>query len=80
MARQLSALHVAFGAEVRAIRVERGLSQLELARVSGLHRSYVGGIERGERNPSLTNIARLAEALDTPVAGLLGGSSDASSG
>jgi DNA-binding XRE family transcriptional regulator len=71
MARQLSALHVAFGAEVRAVRVERGLSQLDLARLSGLHRAYIGGIERGERNPSLTNIGRLADALGVSAMRLL---------
>ena len=66
-----SSLHAAFGAELRAVRVRRGLSQDDLAAVSGLHRTYIGGIERGERNPSLTNIGRLAEALDVPVAELL---------
>ena len=71
MGGQRSSLHAAFGAELRAVRVRRGLSQDDLAAVSGLHRTYIGGIERGERNPSLTNIGRLAEALDVPVAELL---------
>jgi transcriptional regulator with XRE-family HTH domain len=54
-----------FGEAVRARRQALGLSQEALADVSGLHRTYIGGIERGERNVSLLNIARLAEALDT---------------
>lgn len=71
VAAQRSASHVAFGAQVRVARRRRGLSQDDLAVRSGLHRTYVGGIERGERNPSLTNIVRLAAALDTPVAELV---------
>ncbi len=52
-----------FGRAVRERRTSLGLSQEELADLAGLHRTYVGSIERGERNPSLLNIARLAHAL-----------------
>ena len=52
-----------FGTRVRALRTKRGWSQEELASRAGLHWTYVGGIERGERNPSLRNILRLARAL-----------------
>lgn len=52
-----------FGRLVRQRRVSLGLSQEELADLAGLHRTYVGSIERGERNPSLLNISRLAQAL-----------------
>jgi transcriptional regulator with XRE-family HTH domain len=52
-----------FGAAVRAVREERGLSQEKLAAAAGLDRTYVGGIERGERNPSTVNIVRIADAL-----------------
>ncbi len=53
------------------MRLRHGLSQDDLAARSGLHRTYVGGIERGERNPSLTNITRLADALGVSVAELV---------
>ena len=62
-----------FGARVRALRVERGLSQEDLAQNAGLHRTYVGGIERGERNISLVNIEKLAIALDVSVESLMSG-------
>jgi transcriptional regulator with XRE-family HTH domain len=52
-----------FGARVRRLRLARRLSQEELAFRAGLDRSYMGGVERGERNVSLLNIHRIAEAL-----------------
>jgi len=53
-----------FGKRVRELRLARGLSQEEMAFKIGVHRTYLGGIERGERNPSLKNIAAIAMALD----------------
>jgi transcriptional regulator with XRE-family HTH domain len=53
----------ALGERVRKIRTERGLSQEKLAFLSGLHRTYVGAIERGERNISFRNIEKLAKTL-----------------
>jgi transcriptional regulator with XRE-family HTH domain len=64
VAAQRSKAHAAFGRAIRAYRGQRGLSQEELAFRSGMHRTYLGGIERGERNPSYTNILKVANALD----------------
>lgn len=61
-------VRVAFGRRVRELRDRLHLSQEQLAERSGMHRTYVGGIERGERNPSLINIRRLAEALEVEIA------------
>ena len=52
-----------FGEHIRKFRKSKGLSQEELALQSGLDRTYIGGVERGERNISLINICRIADAL-----------------
>ena len=52
-----------FGETLRGYRQQAGMSQEKLAETAGLDRTYVGGAERGERNVSLVNIARLANAL-----------------
>lgn len=52
-----------FGRRVSMLRKERGMSQEQLALESGLARSYLGGVERGQRNIALLNIVRLSEAL-----------------
>ena len=59
-----------FGERVRALRIAKGLSQEELAFKSGMHRTYLGGIERGERNPSLKNVAAIAKALGVTLSQL----------
>ena len=62
-----------FGERVRARRMELGLSQEALGEAAGLHRTYIGGIERGERNLALVNIVSLAHALDIDPGDLLRG-------
>jgi transcriptional regulator with XRE-family HTH domain len=64
---------LAFGCNLRAARAKKKVSQEQLALTAGLDRTYVGGIERGERNPSLFNICRLAGALGVRPARLLRG-------
>ena len=51
------------GANIRAYRRERGVSQEELADSLGVHRTYMGGVERGERNLTLRSLERLAERM-----------------
>jgi len=64
-------LLAAFGRVVRQLRRERGWSQEDLADRVGIDRTYMGGVERGERNPGLVNIARIATALEVPMSRLL---------
>ena len=52
-----------FGRRVRELRAQRNISQEELADKARLHRTYIGSVERGERNISLENIVRIARAL-----------------
>ena len=66
-----SATHVALGRAVRDLRLDRGISQEDLAHLSGMHRTYLGGIERGERNVSYKNLKKIAGALEVPASELL---------
>ena len=68
---QRSASHAALGLAIREARSARGVSQEDLAGRCGLHRTYVGGIERGERNPSYANILRIAAALEMRPSALI---------
>lgn len=56
-------LQRAVGASLRAYRLERGLSQEKFAEVLGVHRTYMGGLERGERNLTLRSVERYAARL-----------------
>jgi transcriptional regulator with XRE-family HTH domain len=62
---------VALGRAVRELRSERSWTQERLAHESGLHWTYIGGIERGERNPTWDNVVRLAKALRVKVSDLV---------
>lgn len=62
-----------FGSNVRKLRLEKEFSQEELADRAECHRNYVGGVERGERNPTITVVLRLASALECTIAQLFEG-------
>ena len=62
-----------FGQRVRALRSERGWSQEDFAAECEVHRTYMGGVERGERNVSLVNIERIARALGMTLSELFEG-------
>lgn len=64
-------VQLTFGAAIRAHRETKLLTQEKLAELADLHTNYVSSVERGERNISLHNIARLAYALDVPVSKLM---------
>jgi len=59
------------GHNLRAYRQERGLSQEALAQLLGVHRTYMGGVERGERNLTLKSVERIAERLELEPLDLL---------
>ena len=65
--KQDNAIKKTFGRRVRELRTEKKLSQEALAMACDLDRTYIGGIERGERNVSLVNIQKIASALGVPV-------------
>lgn len=70
---QQCALVTVFAANVWRKRLELGLSQEELAEAAGVHRTYVGMLERGEKNVTIYNIERIAIALGVRPSALLEG-------
>ncbi len=69
-AQQLSA-RLTFANNLRRIRLEQGISQESLAELSDVHRTYVGSVERGERNVSIDNMERFANALKVQLKDML---------
>lgn len=59
-----------FGNRIRSLRIKKRLSQEELAARADVHRTYIGMIERGEKNLTLTNIYKIARALEIPLCDL----------
>jgi transcriptional regulator with XRE-family HTH domain len=62
---------VAFGRTVRRLREKKGLSQEKLAELAGIHRTYIGDVERGTRNIALANMTRIAKALGTALSRII---------
>lgn len=60
-----------FAYNLRSSRLQKGMTQEQLAEIAGLHRTYVGSVERGERNVSIDNMERLAHALGCALHELL---------
>lgn len=68
-----SSITISFGKRVREERIRLGLSQEKFAELVGLHRTYIGMVERGEKNITINNIKRIAKALRMTVSRLFGG-------
>lgn len=61
---------IQFGSRIRELRKDKGLSQEQLAELTGFHRTYIGMVERGERNPALINIEIFAKTFKISLAEL----------
>lgn len=67
-----SSKHAALGASVREARARRDITQEQLGHASGLHRNYIGAIERGEINPTFRILLKLADGLSMELSELIG--------
>jgi len=76
MAHNEKKLLLSFGKKIREIRSSLALSQEELAEKAGVHRTYIGMIERGEKNVTIITIQRLAHALDVNIEYIISGLSN----
>lgn len=63
----LNNILVEFGTKVKLARTNKKISQEKLGELSGLHRTYIGMIERGEKNITLLNIQKISQALELPI-------------
>ncbi|MDW5592981.1 helix-turn-helix transcriptional regulator [Conexibacter stalactiti] len=70
-AKKQSDEHVVFGRAVKEFRARRDLSQEQFGRQASLHRNYVGAIERGEINPTLRVMLKIARGLEAPLSELI---------
>ena len=62
---------IQFGKKLREVRLKKKLSQGDVAKILGVHRSYISGLERGRRNPSLLTVQKIAKALSISPKDLL---------
>jgi len=67
----MSEINKEVGLNIRKIREDKGLSQEKLAALADLHRTYIGQIERGEKNIGLKNLEKIAKALNVNIKDLL---------
>ena len=67
------AILLALGQRIRESRHQRSISQEQLADIAGVHRTYVGMVERGEKNVTVLTLARIASALELNIEDLIGG-------
>ena len=63
----MNTIHIEIGNRIRQLRVKKGLSQEKLAELSELNTSYIGQVERGEKNPSVDTVYRIASALQVDL-------------
>jgi transcriptional regulator with XRE-family HTH domain len=67
----MSDISLKFGRKVKEIRLKKKMSQGDLAKILGVHPTYISSVERGVRNMALNNIERLAKALSVPIKELI---------
>ena len=67
----MSDILTVFGQRIKLLRLKNNLTQEQLAQKSGLHKNYIGMIERGERNPSLKNIETIANTFGMTISNLM---------
>ena len=67
----MSDINREIGFKIRKIREEKGLTQVQLSKLAGMHRAYIGQIERGEKNIGVKNLEKIAKALRIPTRDLL---------